>query len=99
MPFLFLAMAQAISSAPADSLQLPKQCEAKQSASEVIVVCARHRDGSSPYRIKPMQPPGSEIKRADMRLGEGVTASAETERYGVGGFLSNRVMVRLKIKF
>ena len=100
MPVLFLAMVQAISSAPPDSLQLPNpQCEAKQSASEEIVVCARRRDGSSAYRIKPMQAPGSEIKQAEMRLGEAVTASAETERYDVGGFPSNRVMVRLKIKF
>ena len=99
MAVLFLAMIQAISSATNDSLQAPKACEATQSVSKEIVVCARRKDGSSPYRIQPTQPLGSDIKKAEMKLGESVTANAETERYDVGDFPSNRLMVRLKIKF
>ena len=34
-----------------------------------------------------------------MQLDQGLSASAETESYDVGGFPSNRLMVRLKIKF
>ena len=64
-----------------------------------MIVCAPATDGSSPYRIK--QPPSasSEAPKAEVHLGKGARASAETEQVGVGGFPSNRMMVRLKFKF
>jgi hypothetical protein len=46
-----------------------------------------------------MAPPPSGIPRADAQLSDGVSASADTEDYDVGGRRSNRLMVRLKIKF
>ena len=63
-----------------------------------IVVCATDQDE---FRYKRefdvAAPPG--IPDARISLGEGKTLSAETEQAGVGGFPSNRIMVRLRVGF
>jgi len=94
-------LAQAVTSAPPKKIDLtiPQPCRAQKPSDDEIVVCAR-RDGElSPYRIG--QPPSrrSDVPKAELQLADGVAASAETESADVGGFPSNRVMVRLKIKF
>ena len=39
------------------------------------------------------------MPKAQVRLAPGVSASAETDQADVGGFPSNRMLVRLKFKF
>jgi len=101
MSLVFLLLAQAPAAAPdvAPALTAPSQCDPRSSASGEIVVCGRRADGSSPYRIN--QPPARQpaVPKAEVQLGGGVSAGAETEQADVGGFPANRVMVRLKIKF
>ena len=101
MALLFLAMLQATGSAPSEKVDLivAQRCKAPTATSDEIVVCARRGDGLSPYRIKQAPPARSEIPKAEVQLGDGLSASAETQSYDVGGFPSNRLMMRLKIKF
>ena len=54
---------------------------------------------SSPYRINQAVPRQLEPPKAELQLADGLTAAAETENVDVGGFPSNRLMVRFKIKF
>jgi hypothetical protein len=95
-----LILAQVVSAAPPDrvDLAIPQPCRAG-SAGEVVV-CA-NRNGESPYRLR--QPAESATKRglpkAEKEIAEGVGLAAETEATDVGGFPSNRAMIRLKIKF
>jgi hypothetical protein len=101
MSLLVVALAQAVTSAPPEKidLTLPRPCETQKSNNDEIVVCARRGDGFSPYRINQPLPSQSETPKAELQLADGVKAAAETESADVGGFPSNRVMVRLKIKF
>jgi len=39
------------------------------------------------------------LPNAELHIGEGVAIAGETEQADVGGFTSNRAMLRLKIKF
>lgn len=98
LTLLFLILVQA---APLDSTAstVPQRCGAGRSANDEIVVCVRRREGVSPYRIN--QPPAqqTDIPKAKVQLADGVSVSAVTEQADVGGFPSNRVMVRLKFKF
>lgn len=98
----FVALAQTISSAPSDRIDLTVQppCEAYQSGSDEVVVCAPRRDERSPYRLPaPSSEEWDVVPKAEMSLGKGVNLAAETEQVDVGGFPSNRLMLRLKIKF
>jgi len=64
-----------------------------------IVVCGR-RDADR-YRIPPQYRTTEQkegLGRAQTRLGNTAIA-AETEQADVGGFTSNRIMVRLKVPF
>jgi hypothetical protein len=101
LPLLFLLMVQATHAAPREKIDLtvPAPCAAHRVANGEIVVCARRPDGPSPYRIS--QPPARqpEVPKAKVQISEGVSASAETEHADIGGFPSNRLMLRLKIKF
>lgn len=101
MSLLLIALAQAVTSTPPEKIDLtaPQPCETQKSKDDEIVVCARRNDGSSPYRINQPMPRKSEPAKAELQLADGVDAAAETENADVGGFPSNRVMVRLKIKF
>lgn len=101
VPLLFLLMFQATGSVPPETIApgVRPPCEAERSAGDEIVVCARRQEGPSPYRIN--QPPARqpELPKAQVQLADGVSAGAETEQADVGGFPSNRGMIRLKIKF
>jgi hypothetical protein len=102
MSLLFAAFVQAVTSVPPEKIDLtiPRPCEAQNSNDDdEIVVCGRRREGFSPYRINQPTPRQSEPPKAELQLADGVRAAAETENADVGGFPSNRVMVRLKIKF
>jgi len=79
-------------------LTVPQPCEPAK-AGEEVVVCA-NRSGESPYRLKqPVQKPRKALPDAELHIGEGVAIAGETEQADVGGFPSNRAMLRLKIKF
>jgi hypothetical protein len=94
-----LILAQVVSASPPErvDLTLPQPCRA-QSAGEVVV-CA-NRNGESPYRLKePVKQEAEGLPKAEKQIGEGVSVAAETEAADVGGFQSNRAMIRLKIKF
>jgi hypothetical protein len=100
MSLVIAVLAQAVASPPETIDVAARQpCETQKSNEGEIVVCA-HRSGElGPYRIKPISPRQSGIPKAEVRLADGVHASAESEQADVGGFPSNRFMVRLKIKF
>jgi hypothetical protein len=101
MSLLFAALAQAVTSTPPEKLDLTilQPCEAQESNNGEIVVCGRRGEGFSPYRINQPPPRQSEPPKAELQLVDGVRAAAETENVDVGGVPSNRLMVRLKIKF
>lgn len=63
-----------------------------------VVVCART---DQPDRLKPVPEHYTEptIPKAEVRVFGNARLSAETEQAGVGGFPSNRAMMRLKIPF
>ena len=100
MTLLSLVVAQAVSASPPErvDLTLPQPCGAESGDSGEVVVCA-NRNGEGPYRLKPAPPPQKALPDAQVKIAEGVSAAAETEAVDVGGFPSNRAMIRLKIKF
>ena len=62
-----------------------------------IVVCAPDQEE---FRLRPLPPTfESTTPDAEVGLGEGATAGVAAEGAGVGGWVSNRVMVRVKLKF
>lgn len=95
---LATAVLQTISATPERiDLAVPQPCE-RAKANEEVVVCAK-RSGESPYRLKqPVQKERGPAK-TQVQIGEGVAIAGETEQANVGGFTSNRAMLRLKIKF
>ncbi|MEJ5978366.1 hypothetical protein WG901_17060 [Novosphingobium sp. PS1R-30] len=62
-----------------------------------IVVCAQNNEQ---FRLRPL-PDRYEQKEGppELKLGENASAKVEVERGGVGGVISNRVMMRMKLKF
>lgn len=101
LSLVFAALAQAVSSTPPERIDLtiPQPCETQRSTDQEIVVCARPNGAISPYRIKQLPPQHSEVPKAEFQIANGVGVGAETESADVGGFTSNRLMARLKIKF
>jgi hypothetical protein len=102
MSLVLVALAQAVTSHPPERIDLtiPQPCATQKSTSEEIVVCARPDGAMSPYRLKqPAQPRREAIPKAELQIADGVAVGAETESADVGGFTSNRLMARLKIKF
>ena len=99
LPF---ALAQAVSASPPERIDLTiaQPCQAERADPDEVVVCA-NRNGESPYRLKQPDPPPRKnaLPEAQVKIAEGVSAGAETESVDVGGFPSNRAMIRLKIKF
>jgi hypothetical protein len=94
-----LILAQVVSAAPPERIDLTiaQPCHAV-SAGEVVV-CA-NRNGESPYRLKqPVEQVKKGLPKAEKQIADGVGLAAETEAADVGGFPSNRAMIRLKIKF
>ena len=95
---LAVAVLQTISATPERiDLTVPQPCEHAR-AGEEVVVCA-NRSGESPYRLKQPAQKGRGPAKAQVQVADGVTAGAETENVDVGGFPSNRFMLRLKMKF
>ena len=75
----------------------PPKCE--PGAEGEIVVCGS-RDRSEPYRLEPLPPRYVEKPlTAETRAFGNVRAGVTTESASVGGFTSNRVMVRFKLPF
>ena len=100
MSLILAALAQAVTSRPPERIDLtiPQPCVRQESTSGEIVVCARP-DGVSPYRLKQPPSPTKDVPKAEVAIANGVAVGAETESANVGGFTSNRVMARIKIKF
>ncbi len=102
MSLLLAAMLQAVSASPPErvDLTIPQPCAAQRSETDEVVVCA-NRNGESPYRLTEVPEPveGEALPKAEVQVAQGVSAGAETEKADVGGFDSNRAMVRLKVKF
>ncbi len=98
---LSAVFAQAVDSAPPEKIDLTARptCETDVSQPGEIVVCAQPGSGISPYRLNTPLAEQRQLPKAQMRLGSGSTVSAETERGDVGGFPSNRLMIRFKIEF
>ena len=97
---LLVSMLQSVGAAPRETIDLTiaQPCGSLERAPDEVVVCA-NRDGESPYRLKQPPPPPKDIPDARVKIAEGVEASAQTEEVDVGGFPSNRAMIRLKISF
>ena len=76
------------------ALRAVPECKADGDA---VVVCGRRE---SPYRLKPVPPRYEDptIPKAEIGVLGGKLA-AETEAASVGGFVSNRAMMRLKLPF
>lgn len=100
MTLLLAAVLQAASPGPPERIDLtvPQPCRPSEAEGEVVV-CA-NRSGESPYRLnQPVQKAREGLPDAEVQVAEGVSVGAETESADVGGFPSNRAMLRLKIKF
>ena len=102
MSLLLAAILQAISASPPErvDLTIPQPCAAQRSETDEVVVCA-NRDGESPYRLTEVPEPNGNaaLPKAEVKVADGVGVGAEMEKAEVGGFDSNRAMVRLKFKF
>ena len=97
---LAMVVAQAVSASPPERIDLTirQPCQPQSGSPGEVVVCAR--TGESPYRIEqPPAPPPRALRKAEVKLAEGVEAGVETEQADVGGHPSKRAMLRVKIKF
>ena len=98
-----LVLAQSMSASPPErvDLTIPQPCSAQRPGADGEVIVCANRNGDSPYRLTdvPEPPEGEALRKAEVKVAEGVSAGVETERTDVGGFDSNRAMVRLKVKF
>lgn len=76
---------------------VPKVPRCPPHAHDEIVVCAQDPET---FRLRPLPETREEpLPRTTARLNERTSIGAEVERAGVGGQISNRVMLRGKIKF
>jgi hypothetical protein len=78
---------------------LPRECPKAQPGDTDVVVCGR---GQEQFRLRATPERYSTdpqaLPDAAIRIGDS-TVQADTEQVGVGGFPSNRVMLRLKRPF
>ena len=101
MSLLLAAMFQAVSASPPErvDLTIAQPCQPAKGAEGEVVVCA-NRNGESPYRLRDVAPVEQKaLPDAQVQIAKGVSGGAETESVDVGGFPSNRAMLKLKIKF
>jgi hypothetical protein len=100
---VLLVLAQAVTASPPErvDLTIPQPCAAQRSGADGEVIICANRNGESPYRLTEVPEPveGGALPKAEVKVAEGVSVGAETEKADVGGFDSNRAMVRLKVKF
>lgn len=80
-------------------LSISRTC-GQNSQSGEIVVCARPGDETR-YRLvnRIEQEQARMFPRAEVRISDSLTADTTTEQANIGGFRSNRVMVRFKFRF
>jgi hypothetical protein len=78
------------------ALTADQACTTPAAGSDVVVCGTRDSDR---YRIEPEPSRSPTGRKAAIDLSERVRAAAETEKGEVGGRPSNRIMLRLKIKF
>lgn len=99
--FGWLVMAQAITAIGPPLVVDPRlragaPCTRSSEAGE-ITVCG---STEQPYRLKSDLPKSDELRLPKAEVSAlGGKATIETEQVGVGGFPSNRVMLRMKWKF
>ena len=96
-----LATLQAAAGPPApvpERLRTARQCPNDAAGNGDVVVCARTEQE---YRLKPLadNPAVSAVPRARATLAGNVEAAADVEQASVGGFSSNRIMLRLTMPF
>lgn len=102
LTYLVVALqASAVSGPPLDvprKLRATNACKPDAADPDAIVVCARRDE---PYRLKPLPQRADDpaIPKAETTLLGKTRLAVEGEQAGVGGFVSNRAMVRLKIPF
>lgn len=77
---------------------VPKVPRCPKRAPDEILVCAQDPE-TFRLRSPPQQFVDDGIPQARLKLGAGASVGAELEREGVGGHVSNRVMVRGRLKF
>lgn len=67
-------------------------------APDEILVCAQHPEN---FRLRPSPQEFTDdtLPQTRLKLGEGSSIGAEVERAGIGGHVSNRVMIRGRVKF
>jgi hypothetical protein len=68
------------------------------SANRDIVVCAREVEPQDRVQVGEL-PPDPMLPRMEFNIAGGAKIMMESEHFGVGGFVSNREMARLKIPF
>lgn len=97
--FLTLLLAQAVAASPPERIDLTvtPPCVPWGNGEEVVV-CAK-RGGKKPDRVSDAPQAKDGLPKAELGISPGVKLSGETEAADVGGFPSNRAMVRLKVKF
>jgi hypothetical protein len=98
---LLVLLVQTVAELAADPSGPPllKLCEADSKDIDEIVVCAPREKKRSPYRINVPRGQQKGLGKAEVTLGNGVRASAETESVDVGGFPSKRALIRIKVGF
>lgn len=77
---------------------LPERCRAATPREDEVIVCGRS-DGQSPNRIGPQSPVPPALPDAKLSISDGVEAKLNAEQGEIGGILTNRAMITLKIKF
>ena len=79
-------------------LFVPQVPRCPKRAPDEILVCA---EDPETFRLRPLPPELTDdpMPRTRLKLGEGSSIGAEVERAGVGGHVSNRVMIRGRLKF
>ena len=98
---LFMAALQAFAGPPAPvvphAAPVAPTCPTSPDPDDVVV-CAGDPDR---FRLKPLPPrvAGPVLPKAETRVFGNAKVAAETEAASVGGFVSNRAMVRLKVPF
>lgn len=82
-----------------EKLRAARPCRPEGGEAGDVVVCGRRNDEE--FRLKPLPEHHRDdtVPRAEIGLPGGVRLATETEAAGVGGFQSNRVMLRLKLPF
>lgn len=76
---------------------IPKGPRCPPHQSGEIVVCAQDPET---FRLRPLPEKAEDpVPRTQLKTGEHTSIGAELESAGVGGFVSNRVMIRGKVKF